>query len=397
MNPRIKPLVAAISGLMVAAGAWAGETPDIATQARQVIVNAEMVAAADTAGEVSRQVIVTRGSDGAKHVEVFGSGDVSGLGDLDTVISGAIADAMPPGLMMHAGKSVKNAPYSAEVITEKLQALPDGNQISKKTSTSTYRDSAGRTRQEIRDAKGEIKTIFINDTVERTQYTLSPAKKTATKMVVPDLSKNMEELRTKTRELREKAKAMAKDGKATITEKDDKGDRVIIKHIETQTGEGKVDIHENVKINVVRAGGDTVINGVNVGEIVSRAMSDAAVRTGPLAFSFQDMKWSAKATTTPLGTKDFDGVRAEGKSVSYTIPAGEVGNKNPITVTTETWYSPELQITVYTKHSDPRVGDTIFRLANLKRSDPPSALFSVPTDYALKETKGFSFHTSTDK
>src|SRR4051794_23939533 len=46
------------------------------------------------------------------------------------------------------GRVVKNAPYSADIVTETTQALPDGNRI-KQTSTSRfYRDTEGRTRRE---------------------------------------------------------------------------------------------------------------------------------------------------------------------------------------------------------------------------------------------------------
>jgi hypothetical protein len=40
---------------------------------------------------------------------------------------------------------------------------------------------------------------------------------------------------------------------------------------------------------------------------------------------------------------------------------------------------------VYTKHSDPRSGDTVFRLDNLKREEPAANLFSVPSDYTVKD------------
>jgi hypothetical protein len=42
-------------------------------------------------------------------------------------------------------------------------------------------------------------------------------------------------------------------------------------------------------------------------------------------------------------------------------------------------------VTVYTKHSDPRSGDAVFRLENLKREEPAASLFSVPSDYTVKE------------
>jgi hypothetical protein len=97
------------------------------------------------------------------------------------------------------------------------------------------------------------------------------------------------------------------------------------------------------------------------------------------------MKWASKASTKDLGTRDFNGIKAEGKLRSYEIPAGEIGNRNPIVVADETWYAPDLQVTVYTKHSDPRSGDTVLRLDNLKREEPAATLFAVPADYTVKE------------
>ena len=38
-----------------------------------------------------------------------------------------------------------------------------------------------------------------------------------------------------------------------------------------------------------------------------------------------------------------------------------------------------------TKHSDPRFGETTYRLTNINRGEPSAALFQVPGDYSLKE------------
>src|SRR5438105_1613619 len=46
------------------------------------------------------------------------------------------------------GNAVKNAPYSAEAVTETTQRLGDGNRISTKTTANMYRDTEGRTRRE---------------------------------------------------------------------------------------------------------------------------------------------------------------------------------------------------------------------------------------------------------
>src|SRR6266851_9289774 len=46
------------------------------------------------------------------------------------------------------GSPVKNAPYSAEAVTESTQALADGNRIVSRSSATVYRDGEGRERRE---------------------------------------------------------------------------------------------------------------------------------------------------------------------------------------------------------------------------------------------------------
>jgi hypothetical protein len=82
-----------------------------------------------------------------------------------------------------------------------------------------------------------------------------------------------------------------------------------------------------------------------------------------------------------------EGVKAEGTRTVTTFPIGSVRNSAPIEVVAETWYSPELQEVVYTRRYDPRIGETIYRLTDLKRGDPAASLFEVPADYRI-ETEG---------
>src|SRR5579872_5143488 len=46
------------------------------------------------------------------------------------------------------GRVVKNAPFSADSITESTQTLADGNHIRQSTTSRIFRDSEGRTRTE---------------------------------------------------------------------------------------------------------------------------------------------------------------------------------------------------------------------------------------------------------
>jgi hypothetical protein len=68
-----------------------------------------------------------------------------------------------------------------------------------------------------------------------------------------------------------------------------------------------------------------------------------------------------------------------------TIPAGQIGNERPIEIVLETWYSPDLQVTVLGKQSDPRFGETVYRLAGIMRAEPDEYLFKVPSDYTVKD------------
>ena len=104
---------------------------------------------------------------------------------------------------------------------------------------------------------------------------------------------------------------------------------------------------------------------------------------GPLAEERQK-----ETTTTSLGTQTVNGVSAQGTRITRTIPAGEIGNQKPIVITIEKWYSPDLQETVMTKRSDPRMGETVFQLTNIQRTEPAATLFQVPAGFSVEEGRG---------
>jgi hypothetical protein len=89
--------------------------------------------------------------------------------------------------------------------------------------------------------------------------------------------------------------------------------------------------------------------------------------------------------TTSLGTQTINGVLAEGTRYTRTIPAGAIGNEKAIVITTERWYSPDLQMVVLSKRDDPRTGETITQLTNIQRTEPNASLFEVPSDYTVKQ------------
>jgi hypothetical protein len=94
---------------------------------------------------------------------------------------------------------------------------------------------------------------------------------------------------------------------------------------------------------------------------------------------------SPDVRTRKLGTKEIEGVRVEGTETSVTIRAGAMGNRLPIQLVSERWYSPELKVVVMTRRTDPRFGETRFRLTNIVRGEPPAHLFEVPSDFRIED------------
>jgi len=87
--------------------------------------------------------------------------------------------------------------------------------------------------------------------------------------------------------------------------------------------------------------------------------------------------------TEDLGTQTINGLAATGKSETETIPAGAIGNDQPIVVTREIWTSTALKVPVQIKTSDPRFGTTTMQLTNVVQGEPDPALFQVPSNYTV--------------
>jgi hypothetical protein len=78
-----------------------------------------------------------------------------------------------------------------------------------------------------------------------------------------------------------------------------------------------------------------------------------------------------------------------------TIPAGEIGNEKPISIVNEVWTSPDLKTIVYSKRSDPRMGEQTFKLTNIVLAEPAASLFTVPPDFKLADgPQNFIYRTN---
>jgi hypothetical protein len=89
-----------------------------------------------------------------------------------------------------------------------------------------------------------------------------------------------------------------------------------------------------------------------------------------------------------LGERELDGEKVSGSRIESTIPAGAIGNEQPITMSAEQWYGKDLKVVVEATYVDPRTGETRYRLRDIKRTEPDAKLFKVPKDYSREVAPG---------
>jgi hypothetical protein len=255
------------------------------------------------------------------------------------------------------------APYSAEAVTESTQALPDGNRIATKTVTRLYRDGEGRTRREqIHAETGAVQTISISDPVAGSTYTLDPVNRIATRnsvMVTAPVG-------------------FAGGG-------GDRGGRGGVVAPRPAEASGQIE--------AVAADAEKLRRALEAKETASAGALTLPRQTAPLipagvGGGGRGRGGAANSETTreDLGQQTVEGVPATGSRTTTVIPAGAIGNLQPIKIVSEQWMSPDLKVLVLTKHSDPRTGETIYRLSSIVRAEPDRSLFVVPPDYTVKET-----------
>ncbi len=249
------------------------------------------------------------------------------------------------GEMGMSKNPVQGAPYSATMVNESVQTLADGNRIVQTNDGNIARDSLGRTRRDMPlpplgnlSAANAPHMVIIQDPVAQTTYSLNLTDKTAHKMGLPPLPP--------------------------------------------------------LAPNLAQPGGfstaGVVTAGIATAGIKMMATTGAAVRVpdalpppGPIGTFFLSKSEPAETTSEDLGFQTMEGVPVQGVRTTRTIAAGEIGNDKPIDIVTEVWTSPDLKTVVYSKRSDPRMGDQTFRLTNIVRSEPDASLFTIPADFKV--------------
>lgn len=230
-------------------------------------------------------------------------------------------------------------PYSGEAVNEFVQVLTDGNRITRSSTTKVFRDNEGRTRRET------DQSISINDPVAHVSYVLDPGKRTAVKAQI----------------------AIAyPSGRAVLADK-------------VMTEEAKAEQARRREVEIRARGGEPVVVEPTP---VARG-GGMGGRGGPGMVAARREAGETKSES--LGQRTIEGVIADGTRTTTVIAAGAIGNAQPITIVSEQWFSEELQVLVLTRHSDPRSGDSTYRLINIVRAEPDRSLFEVPPDYTVKE------------
>jgi hypothetical protein len=287
------------------------------------------------------------------------------------------------------GKLVKGAPYSAQAVNESVQTLAGGNRIVRTSNSTIYRDSEGRTRREQTisvvggfAAEGKpAQTTFINDPVAGVNYILDATNKTARKI---DYSAKIaaERKMAETMKARRAVEGGPSGDEKAVAEKMTADKAAVIAELKAKraAGEGGTgEAGEKIAIEKAAAAGEFRF------EMKTGGPMPRIAGGGPGGAGFVMMGSKKNTRKEDLGKQTVEGVEAEGTRYVTTIPAGEIGNEQPIEMVFETWFSPELQTAVMTRHSDPRSGENTYRLTNINRAEPPHSLFEVPSDYTIQE------------
>ena len=228
-------------------------------------------------------------------------------------------------------EAVKGAPYSATAVTESTQVLTDGNRIVNKSSSFQARDSEGRTRRDMPKGLGPLpadlpEMVMISDPVSQTDYMLNLKEKTA------DVMKRL-------------------------------GDKEVFFEQIGKDHKERHDLEQKMKFKTKVEQGQT-FHVEGAGEV-------------------RQVEFGGEVKHEDLGTQVIEGVPCSGRRETKTIPAGAIGNERPLDIISESWTSADLHTTVLSKHTDPRFGETVYRLTDIQRNEPDPSLFQVPSDYRI--------------
>jgi hypothetical protein len=242
-------------------------------------------------------------------------------------------------------KIVTGQPYSAEIVSESIQTLADGNRIVQRSTGHVFRDGQGRVRRE-EDRPSGVPSVSIMDPTKGVTITLDAVNRAAREtpngfsIVLKAAVENLTEM-VKKAEAAKLAARRAADG--SVQEADQR-------KAELEGERRKVEIGGGGRAGFVRKSGE------KLDEQAEERLQDRLI----------------------------EGVWASGVRRTTTFAKGAIGNEQPLKVVSEEWTSPDLQILVSTDRNDPRTGRSTYRLLRINRNDPDPTLFEVPADYTVQ-------------
>lgn len=315
------------------------------------------------------------------------------------VVITSAQDAKPVApVAVRSGGIVKGQPYSAEAVTESTQTLLDGNKIVRRSVSRLYRDSEGRTRRE--DMKSQVgvpgavvdipQSITITDPVAGVRYDLDTKKNTARAsdyrvsfampaiMPMPAMkAPSFDAKPIPVPAVKIGERAMKAEDVSQLSEADRAKIAELRKGYELRTEERQKEMAQR------QAEREKMQREREQAQAERQKEAEARRIEAEKARAIED----SHTRTEKLGVQNIEGVEAEGTRTITTIPAGQIGNERDIEVINERWFSKDLQVTVMTRHSDPRSGEQVYRLTNINRSDPPITLFAPPADYNVVDQR----------
>jgi hypothetical protein len=227
---------------------------------------------------------------------------------------------------------ISGHPFSAEMVKTTVQTLADGTQITQRTKRFEARDSAGRTRTEI----------YLPDRPGSDQ---NPSEPLSVSIFDP-------------------------------------------------VGQQSIDLNPRAKIATINQFATIRVSAYS--RPIPAATICIADSCGPVSTAQQQQKQlqasipsrqlpvASPPLVEKLGGERIAGIYAEGTRITQVTPAGAIGNNRDITTVSERWVSPELQIDVLVKVTDPRSGDSTAETENLSTAEPDPTLFQIPSDYKLQ-------------
>ena len=308
----------------------------------------------------------------------------------------AIQAELPSAQFGLVGGIVQGAPYTAEANTESVQVLGDGTRLRHQTSFSVARDGAGRI---ARQENGQ--TVFVLDPVANVSYNIDHQQKKAQQMPLARAPKDNWlamgsgfEIFTRNPGSPTILRAIEYRGLQSVPVTDvlnrfkqrNVGLTVesmydpasaqraveVLKELLAERGHPDANVEAQLDRSLTSA--------VKIAFVVNEGPKGSAVARPAASGPAEELQ----RKTEGLGQRTIETITAEGTRVTTTIPVDAIGNDRPIQVVSERWYSPELQVNLRTERHDPRTGDVVFQLTNIRRGEPARTLFEVPPGYVVK-------------